>query len=110
VRLLKAMSIARSKAGCGSWPFHSRRGASARMAMAAPAQVIAPPCCIPGSHATVAFPAALPTPPISGGRGLSSKRPTSTSLGSLLFFSGRNIEDDVASENVRSWWKETCRR
>jgi hypothetical protein len=37
------------------------RGAVAPSAMAAPAPVIAPPCCVPGSQ-----PAPLPTPPDFG--------------------------------------------
>ena len=41
-------------------------------------------------------------PPISGDRGLFVQAPLHTCrLGSLLFFSGRDIEDDLASENVR---------
>jgi hypothetical protein len=43
-----------------------------------------------GSDAAVAFPAA----PISGDRGLFVQ---------ALHLSGRDIEDDLASENVRSW-------
>jgi hypothetical protein len=56
----------------------------------------------------------LPRPPISGDRGLFVQAPLHTHplcrLGSLLFFSGRDIEDDLAPENVRSWEKETCWR
>src|SRR6516162_3398261 len=53
----------------------------------------------------------LPTPPISGDWGLFVQAPPQPPVWApLLFFSGRDIEDDLASENVRSWWKETCWR
>jgi hypothetical protein len=59
--------------------------------MAAPAPVIAPPCCVPGSHAAVAFPAApAHAPQFRETGGCLSRRPLHTHplcrLGSLLFF------------------------
>ena len=57
----------------------------------------------------------LPLPPrFRETGGCSSRRPLHTHplcrLGSLLIFSGWDIEDDLAPENVRSWEKETCWR
>jgi len=68
----------------------------------------------------VAFPAVmqqwvfqLPLPTISRFRETGAVRPGApyrpARLGSLLFFSGQDIEDGLASENVRSWGKETSR-
>ena len=51
-----------------------------------------------------------PRPPISGDRGPFVQAPPQPPFGLASVFSGRDIEDDLASENVRSWWKETCWR
>ena len=62
-----------------SGPSYGVLGPAARMAMAAPATVIAPPCCVPGSHAAVAFPAApAHAPQFRETGGCSSRRPLHT--------------------------------